>query len=1667
MRNGLLFSFYFIITALISLAPSVAMASDPDETYYCKPCPLASPSDPPCNSPCPVSPVNSFVNLTKGLLGDDIEIFKTNNENEEGLALSLHYSVDNASGTSGRGQLDSGIGFGWRHSYDIYLLNRGSYLLRLSPVGLISKYDKSRDGSFSAIKGTQQTIRKTADGAFEITQRKGGTTYRFETLVGNLIRILGQNPYVLTSITDRNGNITKLDYQNGLLAKVTDTYGRQINYEYNGSKHLVKITDPLNRATSFEYDSRNNLTKITDPLGASIEFSYYGSHQISKKIHKNGTFSKYFYDDQSHIIAVNDQLNTPLLKLSNPIKWARNVPPFQPRIRRYIPSVTTKIDGNGKQWQYFYNAQAQFTKEVTPNNLVTSYTYDPATFNMASKTDTNGHTTRYENDPFGNITKQTDANGNVTLNEYNNPFNFVTKTSIYARGENTPYSVTTFTYDNRGNLIREVRDVGGLNLLRTWTYDNKGHVTSETDPNGHLTRYDYDANGNRTKVVDAEDKVTQFAYDTLGNKTSMTDGNGNIWRYGPYDGMDRLLAETDPLGHVTRYQYDGDGNKTEVKKQVSFKPDVFQTIQFIYDHRNRLISEARDPGGLNFVTHYAYDNNNNRIQQTDPRGNITQYKYGLQNRLFQITDALNHSTITRFDGEGNRRCIIDANKHVTFIDYDALNRPIRESKKIGAQTCTTGDADDLITQTFYDDAATIAQADCLNSQCGAPIPGSSQITHSIDPEGKHSYFKYDHANRKVMAIRKVGDTTDDFDNNGADKDWSEIAQYDGVGNLLNHTDANGNTNTYSYLANNWRKSEANALGETTSYTYNNAGKVKTIHSPGGNITTNAYNNRNELVQVSDLEGAVAGSDPLAKPGYGYDGIGNKVKTCDGNDHCQQYTYDAANRLIAQTDALGETSQHSYDKAGNLVKTTDREGHAQCHAYDNINRRTLNVKKVGDTNCSVVDGNDVWDKTAYDAVGNIIALTTAKTVNSGRPSTCTSASPPDDCETTRYVYDEVNRLVQEAYPRRDASDTRKNTREYRYDKASNLLQRVDHKNLATSYAYNDLYYLTHRDYQADTDDSFSYDVGGRLLTAKRGTWLDKFSYDEANRLLQAEQNGKRVDYSYDIPNRRRTLTYPGGKIVTEDRDLRERLSDIDSGATASYEYDPGNRVLNRSYGNGTAATYSYNDNNWLTNLAHTKTGGELIAGFGYEHDKQGNKRFEEKQHDPQKSEGFAYDDLYRLIHYKVGELDNAGLISLPLTQTQYDLDKLGNWDKKTKDGTTETRAHNSVNEITQINGDVLQHDDNGNLSQDSQYTYSYDQENRLTKATFVGAAGIETAGEYRYDALGRRIAKKTGLSRGNQDIRYFYDAARIIEEQGPFGVTKAAYTYGNYVDEVLTMTRNSKTYFYHQNSLYSVEAITDSLAKVVERVAYDAYGHPSVTNAAGLLLTHKWGTARSAIGNPWLFTGRQLDEEDGLYFYRARYYDTGKGRFLQRDPLEYVDGMSLYLGYFVPNMVDPSGTEGVAFTDCDFKTGKTFFVVGNEALYKQYPKCLQDCIKLHESIHQKQLSSLCKSLSNKRKNGDIGGTQADKAWTAFVYKNYAKNEGEAYKASDKCINELLESFLPREIYKKDCYGTTIIYVIPIPKEGCSKKDVFKYGPGLLGTNEKINKFGRIKGSDSID
>ena len=194
--------------------------------------------------------------------------------------------------------------------------------------------------------------------------------------------------------------------------------------------------------------------------------------------------------------------------------------------------------------------------------------------------------------------------------------------------------------------------------------------------------------------------------------------------------------------------------------------------------------------------------------------------------------------------------------------------------------------------------------------------------------------------------------------------------------------------------------------------------------------------------------------------------------------------------------------------------------------------------------------------------------------------------------------------------------------------------------------------------------------------------------------------------------------------------------------------------------------------------------------------------------------------------------------------------------------------------------------------------------------------------YTYDAMGRRVSRTTYqnevasttvyVSAGMQEVAEYTDSSDAA-------APTRTYVYGSYVDEPVQVrvfasattqpasTQNATTqpsftdYYYHTNALYSVIAVSDTAGTVVERYTYDAYGQRTITDADGA------PRAESILGNEIGFTGRRLDPLTNQYYFRARYYDAAQGRFISRDPLEYVDGMSLYGGYYVPNGLDPEGT----------------------------------------------------------------------------------------------------------------------------------------------------------------
>jgi RHS repeat-associated protein len=96
------------------------------------------------------------------------------------------------------------------------------------------------------------------------------------------------------------------------------------------------------------------------------------------------------------------------------------------------------------------------------------------------------------------------------------------------------------------------------------------------------------------------------------------------------------------------------------------------------------------------------------------------------------------------------------------------------------------------------------------------------------------------------------------------------------------------------------------------------------------------------------------------------------------------------------------------------------------------------------------------------------------------------------------------------------------------------------------------------------------------------------------------------------------------------------------------------------------------------------------------------------------------------------------------------------------------------------------------------------------------------------------------------------------------------------------------YYALKDHLGSVLALTDTNGVIVESYRYDAWGRPTVFDASGSSLS------ASAVGNRFLWQGREYSWKTGLYYFRARWYDPITGRWLSNDPIGISGGLNQYV-----------------------------------------------------------------------------------------------------------------------------------------------------------------------------
>lgn len=164
------------------------------------------------------------------------------------------------------------------------------------------KYSRS-DGSFwsFAYAGSAYVPVAPANVIASLTLDSSNTQWTL-TFQNGEQRIFSYASGWLTSIVDRNGNVTQLSYDGiNRLVTVADPGGRHLYFGYqNGSSYLITgVTSDVGISLSYSYDTEGRLTQVTEPDATTLSFAYDSNSRITTVTDSNGkVLESHTYDSQ-------------------------------------------------------------------------------------------------------------------------------------------------------------------------------------------------------------------------------------------------------------------------------------------------------------------------------------------------------------------------------------------------------------------------------------------------------------------------------------------------------------------------------------------------------------------------------------------------------------------------------------------------------------------------------------------------------------------------------------------------------------------------------------------------------------------------------------------------------------------------------------------------------------------------------------------------------------------------------------------------------------------------------------------------------------------------------------------------------------------------------------------------------------------------------------------------------------------------------------------------------------------------------------------------------------------------------------------------------------------------------------------------------------------------
>lgn len=1292
----------------------------------------------------------------------------------------------------------------------------------------------------------------------------GGTfhyTYQTTALDAGLI--------MKATILDRAGNQEELFYRSGnLLVKRTEYTNRDVRpgegdyttlYDYNADSLLTWVLHPNGNSVTHKYDSQNPSYRsrgnriikrqLPGPLGGDQE-------EICERWAYGGRFNFVTSYADPHGGVTSWDYDGEDLPGALPASCADRSPP---------PSPPSPDRGGG-------------TGDLGAHHCIFRF-YKSMPLEEGPRRDPPGQCRGdHEWDAFGRLLAET---------------NDVGRRDEYTYVGDTAY-VATATIDSPG-----------FALTTSHSYDTGGTPLSTTDPKGYTRQLLVNALGQVVRTIAPAPFLftKDFRYDANGNSSRVdvlnVDENGAAGEPAylitthEYDLLDRRTRTSQNVDSshdaVTEYQYDANENRTLLRypEAVSGRQPN-NTVAQLYDERDLLFRQTSAPGDpRQSTTQLDYDDNRNLTTRSAGIEGVPHtypYHYDGYNRLWAPSglpaslDPMGNATVQHYDETGN---IIETSIEGELIDGESGPNVLL------ARTLWTYDSWDFADQThrwFSPDPA------------GDGWSTTNHIFNDIgqslcieDDNGHGTTIYYDSANRprnwQDSAVNQhrimMPDSSSGYDANSnpvALRDRDKLVP--GYGNPVEVLDSQ---QAFDQL---------NRLIETT--------------DPAGAVRRLAYDSRNQRVLES-----LIGSDGVTvvqQTRYVYDGLGRLVQTIIDLDGDGANVGDADDIIVSQV----------WDDDSRLIAQIDDNGNATRYAYDALNRKII-TRFADGTFEQVGTGTVVWPDgelrptdlsgftSGYDVHGN--ALVT----KDGNDSVVTNQ------------YDLLNRLTTRTIAPGVGVSSDTTWEQYKYDGLSRVVYAADNDSVVTR----------------------QYDSLGNIIE-------ERLSFDGGT-------SWQTVTTEHDGVGNVLRLVYPSGRDVRFSYDELNRIAAVsdDDFATniASYQYLGPYRVKQRDYKNNTRMTYSYDIDQYVRKVAgttHSFIGGAAFDRWTYTWSDGcagcGGSRNKTSRSNLLYPSGpltynYYYDRANRMVRTIVDDnTPPAPPVAPHLRDTVYELDGVHNRQAVSETGTLPSIPGDYVGSYWmnptlpepadyQMNQHTLaadggpkpqwqEYDKNGNLirrqdpagsPQYAQLTYDY----RNQMVQYADPVAGQTH-EYKYDCFRRRIAKIVNVGPSQVETRYINGGQaqwQVLEEQDAVCATVANYVYGNYIDEPLTMRRDvlapfgtPEDYYYHQDDLFNVMALTNSAGSVVERYDYRDYGLPLFFNIAWVEQP-----AGSGLQNDFLFTGRQHDQEQNSYWYRTRVLEPINGLFLSRDSIggwtdEGAKGNArVYVGSNPHSALDPIGT----------------------------------------------------------------------------------------------------------------------------------------------------------------